>query len=380
MGRTLSLRAAISSVLIPLLTAALAFLSSCSGTGEAVYGGDTYSGGAGGPTVQQITSLANSGDVQAIVNLITVSNEAAAGGSGSAPEPSSVSIPGSDILQSLPPGTYKLKITMTVDGDVTTFESTADANGSFDFEIPPVPTDSEVSIRMDVYDDTDTLLLTGSSSKTVQDDDNSLTITLSDKVDITPSPSFSCLSYAYVAKKDGLIEKRLGGSQTYRATLGTTVSLSGLALMADGSIVKIGCPAFTAEDDASPDFTIDSSAGTLDKNWPDLHITNNASDNKITYTLDFSGSFSDLTTEWSQLADEGLMTFEPTAFKISLTGTGFEYSATTTHVDPGDPESNICGNCGTYKASSANLDKLRMLTTVTIDGKSVQWNTYKAPS
>ena len=365
------------------LLSSFLLMTACSGTGDAFHGGweETYSGGTGGPTVEEIISLANSDDVEAIVNLITMSNAAAsAGGSGSAPEPSSVSIPGSDILQSLPPGTYKLKITMTVDGDVTTFESTADANGSFDFEIPPVPAGSEVSIRMDVYDDTNTLLLTGSSSKTVQDDDNSLFITLSDKVDITPSPSFSCLSYAYIVKKDGLVVERLGGSQTYRATLGTTVSLSGLALMADGSIVKIGCPAFTAEDDASPDFTIDSSAGTLDKNLPDLHITDNASDNRITYTLDFSGSFSDLATEWSHLADERLMTFEPTAFKISFTSTGFEYSATRTHEDPSDPESSWCGDCGSYNASTPNLDKLRMLTTVTIDGMSVQWNTYKAPS
>ncbi len=379
MGRTLSLRAAISSVLIPLPMAALAFLSSCSGTGGASYDGEVYLGApSSGPTVQQIMELADSGDVEAIVNLFTVSNAAAsAGGGGGSDQSSEISFTASDI--GLPSG-GSVTLTMTVDGESSTYTATAGSDGNVTFSIPAVPTGSDVSVRIDVRDSGGTLMLTGRTSKTVTADDSSLAVTLSDKVNITPSPSFSCLSYAYIVKKDGLVVERLGGSQTYRATLGTTVSLSGLALMADGSIVKIGCPAFTAEDDASPDFTIDSSAGTLDKNWPDLHITDNASDNRITYTLDFSGSFSDLTTEWSHLADEGLMTFEPTAFKISFTNTGFEYSATTTHEDPSDPESNICGNCGTYKASSANLDKLRMLTTVTIDGMSVQWNTYKAPS
>ncbi|MBQ3800978.1 MAG: hypothetical protein II837_11860, partial [Treponema sp.] len=70
------------------LLSSFLLMTACSGTGDAFHGGweETYSGGTGGPTVEEIISLANSDDVEAIVNLITMSNAAAsAGGSGSAP-------------------------------------------------------------------------------------------------------------------------------------------------------------------------------------------------------------------------------------------------------------------------------------------------------
>lgn len=346
-NRALTIRRCLTSSLL----SSFLLLTACSGTGDAFHGGweETYSGGTGGPTVEEITSLANSDDVEAIVNLITMSNAAAsAGGSGSAPEPSSVSIPGSDILQSLPPGTYKLKITMTVDGDVTTFESTADANGSFDFEIPPVPTDSEVSIRMDVRDDTGTLALTGRTGKTVSGDSDSLEVTLSSFFVISLTPPAGVDAWVWLAREDpsdpyGWVASS-GEDSEYRISVskeGSTVQLGGLAIK-DGVVYEMPIRDITVGSDEAVALTMDT-----EKNFPGcgkLKTTTNGSPgaayDRIMYETTDTSKKPDL-LDWA--AESGVFEVTPYAPEgisnriFQYSSDGASWGTTYQYPDPSDP-------------------------------------------
>ena len=183
-------------IILLLCFCSILFLTSCQGNGGAVdSGGATYSsgdspsGGVGGMTNQDgnelsawdIKNLADEDETDRIVELLT--QEPDTGGS-SVPGPLRVVMSASDI--GLPPG-GSVVLTMSVDGRETSYTATADADGTVSFDIPAVPEGSEVTVSMDVYDGSGTLLLTGSTSKTVSGETDSFSIILSPVVSLTVS-------------------------------------------------------------------------------------------------------------------------------------------------------------------------------------------------
>ena len=167
--------------------AALA-LSSCTGGGSSVdSGGAVYAGAGAGsgsgssasgssPAASEIASLANSGEIERLVNLITDSS-----GGGESSLTSTVSFRASDI--GLPDGGSG-KLGLTVNGTETAYTASASSDGYVSFAIPYVPVGSAVTVKMDVRDASGSLVLTGGGSKTVTEGDSSLALVLSDKVDV----------------------------------------------------------------------------------------------------------------------------------------------------------------------------------------------------
>ncbi|MBQ9539121.1 MAG: hypothetical protein IJU95_07605, partial [Treponema sp.] len=88
--------------------------------------------------------------------------------------------------------TGSVTITMTVNGKTQTYKSDLEG-GKVLFDIPAVPSGSQVTVKMDVRDSSGTLLLTGKTSKTVSGTSDAIAVTLSDKVEIPVAEDFNAV-------------------------------------------------------------------------------------------------------------------------------------------------------------------------------------------
>ena len=154
----------------------MVFLASCPGNGGSSYsGGATYTGGTGADgasgspnsdklSAWDIKNMADARDTGKLITLLT------AGQDSGKTTPVDISV--ADM--GLPAGTTgSVTITMTVNGTTRTYNASIE-DDRVHFDIPAVPSNSEVSVRMDVRDGSGSLLLTGSTSKTVSGTDDAL--------------------------------------------------------------------------------------------------------------------------------------------------------------------------------------------------------------
>ena len=256
---------------IALAASTLLLLTACSGTGGASHDGEVYLGApSSGPTVQQIMELADSGDVEAIVNLITKSTAAAAG--GVEPDPSPVTFQADEL--GIPMGAgFTVDILMTVTDDsgtsTKTFTSSVADDGSISFDIPPVVTGSEVSIRMDVRDDSGMLVQTGRAKKTVSGDSDTLELTLSTNFRIPLTPPAGVDAWVWLFNEDPSDPTDwtacTGDSPEYSISVnkeGSTVRLGGLAVK-DGVVYEMPIQDIIVGSDETVSFTMDTT-----KNFP----------------------------------------------------------------------------------------------------------------
>lgn len=189
------------------------FLASCPGNGGASYsGGETYGGGGGSSSSSgsadsangtasysagDLLSLSSGDDIEAMIRL--VSGNGGADGEGGASSifdevnTTRISFSASDI--GLPSGGSVI-LTFSSGSEEVTCTGTASGDGSVYVDIPTVKSGSTVTVRMDVRDSSGKLCLTGGGSMSVQGDDDSLDITLSDKVEIAVTTDFDYLLFS----------------------------------------------------------------------------------------------------------------------------------------------------------------------------------------
>ena len=144
------------------------------GTTYAVGGGGMSGSSASGYSAWDIKNLADEGDTDKIVELLT-------SGLGITDDSEAVTTNRVTFSASgigLPAG-GSVKIIMTVNGEATTYDGLVDGD-YVHFDIPVVPSGSELTVVMEVYDGNGTLILSGKTSKTVTGTSDDLSLTLSD--------------------------------------------------------------------------------------------------------------------------------------------------------------------------------------------------------
>ena len=159
-------------------------LAGCPGNGGSSHsGGEVYTGGSGSAggsssySAQDLLELSNAGDIPCIIELLTADENAASfGTSGTVP----VVFDASDI--GLPDG-GRVTLTVTVNGQQKVYRANADPDGTVKFDIPVVPSGSEVTVRMDVENVAGVPFFSGSAGKTVTDDDSAFAFTLKSLID-----------------------------------------------------------------------------------------------------------------------------------------------------------------------------------------------------
>ena len=230
------------------------FLASCPGNGGATYSdGATYeaggAGASGGPngntlSATDITSLASAGDTGKLIKLLT------AGQDSGKTTPVDISV--ADM--GLPAGTTgSVTITMTVNGTTRTYNASIE-DDTVHFDIPAVPSNSEVSVRMDVRDGSGSLLLTGSTSKTVSGTEDALAVTLSDKVTMPVTVNFDALFFGFTISPSSPARTEVveSPSGSFSESLGTNITLlNGYAVTTDFKVVSFPATSVTVTENTS---------------------------------------------------------------------------------------------------------------------------------
>lgn len=227
----------------------LLLLAACPGNGGSSHSdGSTYvpgggassgtggsSGGTSSSPADDILSKINTGDIETLVQLFS-------GGGGSSvfneSDTTRISFSASDI--GLPSG-GSVTLTLSSGSEEVTCTGTASSDGTVYVDIPTVKSGSTVTIRMDVRDSSGKLRLTGGGSMSVQGDDDSLDISLSDKVEIAittdfPYLLFSGLVYDYDSGASFFITSE---SPSFMASLGHEISFSANAIQPDFNMYRL---------------------------------------------------------------------------------------------------------------------------------------------
>lgn len=210
-----------------LLFVCLLFLAGCSGTGSSSQGGGAVYNNPSADQASPASQVLNNPNVNKIVELFTNG----IGGTG----PSSttpVDLPAEDLWL---PDDGTVKLTMTVDGVTTVYTASA-RYGNFHFDIPAVPTGSSVSVRMDVFDSSGDLMLTGKASKTVQGATDTLSLNLASFVIIDLVPAFTADAWVWIVQDDPAWGwyTYSGNDPEYSISIhdfGMSVQIGGLALV-----------------------------------------------------------------------------------------------------------------------------------------------------
>ncbi len=218
-------------------------LLACSGTGSSHdSGGASYSSGGGSSSsssssattsisVDQLTSLANSGSIPGVLELVSSASEGESSTTRISFSASAIGVPSG--------GSVRLKV--TVNG-VSKSYTASEKDGVIQFDIPSVPSGSTVSVRMDVCDSSGTVVLTGTTSKTVSGDTDSIAITLSDEVDVPVEFPINALFWVCNVNLDGssgVTKCSSEASISISANLGSSLYLiTGYAVTNDFSFVK----------------------------------------------------------------------------------------------------------------------------------------------
>ena len=122
------------------------------------------------------------------------------------------------------------------------------------FDIPAVPSNSEVSVRMDVRDTDGKLLLTGSTSKTVSGTEDALAVTLSDKVTVPVTVNFDALFFGFTISPSSPARTEVveSSSGNFSESLGTSITLlNGYAVTADFKVVSFPATSVTVTENTS---------------------------------------------------------------------------------------------------------------------------------
>ncbi len=241
---------------LSLLGISLLF-GSCSGVGTSTsMNGAVYTASSGGSTGSsasstgtsgsssslsgaEILSLSNSGYIENIVTFVASNGSNGNGGSGSqdGSSVSRLSFVADDI--GLPEGGSVI-LTVTVDGSTSTYTTVASEDGNVYFDIPAVASGSNVSVKMDIRNASNNLVLTGSASKTISANSANIALTLSDKVDVAVNAAFSTFSWVYrVSTDSGSTYTCYSGSAnpSFKASLASTAIVDGLVLK--GSVLYV---------------------------------------------------------------------------------------------------------------------------------------------
>ena len=236
----------------------MVFLASCPGTGGRSYsdgatyeagGTGSHSGASGSPngntlSATDITSLASAGDTGSLITLLT------AGQDSGKTTPVDISV--ADM--GLPAGTTgSVTITMTVNGTTRTYNASIE-DDRVHFDIPAVPSNSEVSVRMDVRDGSGSLLLTGSTSKTVSGTEDALAVTLSDKVPVPVTVNFDALFFGFTVSPSSPARTEVveSSSGSFSESLGTSITLlNGYAVTTDFKVVSFPATSVTVTENTS---------------------------------------------------------------------------------------------------------------------------------
>ncbi len=227
-------------------------LTACPGNGGASYsGGETYGGGGGSSSSSgsadsangtasysagDLLRLSNGDDIEAMIRL--VSGNGGADGEGGASSifdevnTTRISFSASDI--GLPSGGSVI-LTFSSGSEEVTCTGTASSDGSVYVDIPTVKSGSTVTVRMDVRDSSGKLCLTGGGSMSVQGDDDSLDITLSDKVEIAVTTDFPYLLFSGLVTDFATWEGFYVTSESpsFMASLGHEIGISANAIQPD---------------------------------------------------------------------------------------------------------------------------------------------------
>lgn len=154
----------------------------------------------------------------------------------------------------LPAGTTgSVTITMTVNGTTRTYNASIE-DDRVHFDIPAVPSNSEVSVRMDVRDGSGSLLLTGSTSKTVSGTEDALAVTLSDKVTMPVSIDFDALFFGFTVSPSSPARTEVveSSSGSFSESLGTSITLlNGYAVTTDFKVVSFPATSVTVTENTS---------------------------------------------------------------------------------------------------------------------------------
>lgn len=236
----------------------MVFLASCPGNGGATYsdgatyeagGTGSHSGASGSPnsntlSATDITSLASAGDTGKLIKLLTAGQDSG--------KTTPVDIPVSDM--GLPAGTTgSVTITMTVNGTTRTYNASIE-DDRVHFDIPAVPSNSEVSVRMDVRDTDGKLLLTGSTSKTVSGTEDALAVTLSDKVPVPVTVNCNALFFGFTIPVGATTRTEVveSPSGSFSESLGTNITLlNGYAVTTDFKVVSFPATSVTVTENTS---------------------------------------------------------------------------------------------------------------------------------
>ena len=312
------------------------FLASCQGNGGAsdsygttyaVGGGDTSGSSASSYSAWEIKNLADEGDTDKIVELLT--SGLGITDDSEAATTNRVTFSASGI--GLPAG-GSVKITMTVNGEATTYDGQVDGD-EVHFDIPVVLEGSELTVKMDVYDGNGTLILSGKTSKTVTGTSDDLSLTLSE-------PKYTI---------------------TFDTAGGSTIDP--IEDIAPGTVVELPSPGPTKTDcvfmgwyaDAGRTTTFDFSSiadsATVYAKWLPVDNTIAASTTPSGNSLD---SFTDTTGKSNVLT---LQDFQKTAgYSASVTKFINSNSGTTTtiYMDIQGTNKLIGGNHGGLKFTNAN--------------------------
>lgn len=234
----------------------MVFLASCPGNGGSSYsGGATYTGGTGADgasgspnsdklSAWDIKNMADARDTGKLITLLT------AGQDSGKTTPVDISV--ADM--GLPAGTTgSVTITMTVNGTTRTYNAGIE-DDRVHFDIPAVPSNSEVSVRMDVRDTDGKLLLTGSTSKTVSGTEDALAVTLSDKVTMPVSIDFDALFFGFTVSPSSPARTEVveSSSGSFSESLGTSITLlNGYAVTTDFKVVSFPATSVTVTENTS---------------------------------------------------------------------------------------------------------------------------------
>ena len=231
----------------------MVFLASCPGTGGRSYSdGATYtgeSGASGSPngntlSAWDIKNMADARDTGSLITLLTAGQDSG--------KTTSVDISIADM--GLPAGTTgSVTITMTVNGTTRTYNASIE-DDRVHFDIPAVPSNSEVSVRMDVRDTDGKLLLTGSTSKTVSGTEDALAVTLSDKVTMPVTVNFDALFFGFTVSSSSPARTEVveSSSGSFSESLGTSITLlNGYAVTADFKVVSFPATSVTVTENTS---------------------------------------------------------------------------------------------------------------------------------
>ncbi len=183
-------------------------LAGCPGNGGSSHsGGAVYTGGSesadGSPpySARDLLDRSNAGDIQGIIALLTASGGAVTAGTAA------VTFDASAI--GLPEG-GRVTLTVTVNGRQQVYRANADADGTVKFDVPVVPSGSEVTVRMDVENIAGIPFFSGTAEKKVMDGDSTFELTLKSMIDRKET---------YTGNETGQVDVHSNGNETIYLTL-----------------------------------------------------------------------------------------------------------------------------------------------------------------